>query len=68
MANSDESGSSTPRRRDFDPRRSGQLLIGRLKEHGAAKYQFRAKEDASYYVKLLTSRGERILLRCTSDT
>jgi len=37
------------------------LLIGRLKEHGAANYQFRAKEDLSYYVKVLTSRGERIL-------
>ena len=60
MANSDESGPSTPRR-GFDPKRSGQLLIGRLKEHGPANYQFRAKEDASYYVKLLTSRGERIL-------
>jgi hypothetical protein len=61
VANSDESGPSTPRRREFDPRRLGQLLIGRLKEHGAANYQFRAKEEASYYVKLLTSRGERIL-------
>jgi hypothetical protein len=61
MANSNESGNSTSRRRDFNPRRSGQLLIGRLKEHGPANYQFRAKEDASYYVKLLTSRGERIL-------
>src|ERR1700733_3003471 len=60
MANSEESGQST-RRRDFNPRRSGQLLIGRLKEHGAANYQFRAKEDPSYYVKVLTSRGERIL-------
>ena len=61
VANSEKSDSSTPRRREFDPRRSGQLLIGRLKEHGAANYQFRAKEEASYYVKLLTSRGERIL-------
>jgi len=60
MANSDESGPSIPRR-GFDPKRSGQLLIGRLKEHGPANYQFRAKEDASYYVKLLTSRGERVL-------
>ncbi len=61
MANSENSGSSTPRRREFDPRRSGQLLIGRLKDHGPANYQFRAKEDASYYAKILTSRGERIL-------
>jgi hypothetical protein len=61
VANSENSGSSTPRRREFDPRRSGQLLIGRLKDHGPANYQFRAKEDASYYAKILTSRGERIL-------
>jgi hypothetical protein len=59
MANSD--GSSIPRRRELNPRRSGQLLIGRLKEHGVANYQFRAKEDQSYYVKVLTSRGERVL-------
>ena len=61
MANSEESGQSTPRRRELNPRRSGQLLIGRLTGHGAANYQFRAKEDQSYYVKVLTSRGERIL-------
>jgi hypothetical protein len=61
MANSEGSGQSTPRRRELNPRRSGQLLIGRLKEHGAANYQFRAKEDLSYYVKVLTSRGERVL-------
>ena len=61
MADSDQSGPGAPRRRDFSPRRSGQLLIGRLKEHGEANYQFRAKEDPSYYVKVLTSRGERIV-------
>jgi hypothetical protein len=32
-----------------------------LKDHGAANYQFRAKEDPSYYLKVLTSRGERLL-------
>jgi hypothetical protein len=50
---------SAPRR--FSSRRTGELLIGRLKDHGAANYQFRAKEDPSYYLKLITSRGERIL-------
>jgi hypothetical protein len=50
---------SVPRR--FTSRRTGELLIGRLKDHGAANYQFRAKEDPSYYLKLTTSRGERIL-------
>ncbi len=48
-------------RRALNPRRGGGLLIGRLKDHGAAHYQFRAKEDSSYYLKILTSRGERVL-------
>lgn len=41
--------------------RGGQLLVGRLTEHGRAPYQFRSGEDLSYYLKLLTSRGERTL-------
>lgn len=41
--------------------RGGQLLVGRLTEHGRAPYQFRSGEDLSYYVKLLTSAGERTL-------
>jgi hypothetical protein len=45
----------------FTSRRAGELLIGRLKDHGRANYQFRAKEDSSYYLKLTTTRGERIL-------
>jgi len=61
MADAKPPAPSAPRRRDLNPRRSGQLLIGRLKEHAAANYQFRAKEDPSYYIKVLTSRGERIL-------
>jgi hypothetical protein len=61
VADSDDPRESAGRPRRLDPRRSGQLLIGRLKEHGEANYQFRAKEDPSYYVKLLTSRGERVL-------
>jgi hypothetical protein len=61
VANSDDRGDTGARRRELNPRRSGQLLIGRLKDHGAANYQFRVKEDPSYYVKLLTSRGERVL-------
>lgn len=36
-------------------------MIGRLKDHGSANYQFRRDEDPSYYVRLLTSRGERTL-------
>ncbi len=42
-------------------RRAGELLIGRLAAHGRTNYQFRATEEPSYYLKLLTSRGERTL-------
>lgn len=45
----------------FTSRRMGELLIGRLKDHGTANYQFRAREDPSYYLKVITSRGERTL-------
>jgi hypothetical protein len=61
VPNSDDRFDAGSRRRELNPRRGGQLLIGRLKEHGPANYQFRAKEDPSYYMKLLTSRGDRIL-------
>jgi hypothetical protein len=61
MADSDDSSDPPSRRRDLSPRRGGQLLIGKLKAHGEANYQFRAREDPSYYVKVLTSRGERTL-------
>jgi hypothetical protein len=61
VAESDELRDRRPRPRELNPRRGGGLLIGRLKDHGAASYQFRSGEDASYYVRLLTSRGERIL-------
>jgi hypothetical protein len=49
------------RRQESRSRRSGELLIGRLVGHAAANYQFRAKEDPSYYIRVLTSRGERTL-------
>lgn len=49
------------RARDSTARRVGELLIGRLAAHGRANYQFRATEEPSYYLKLLTSRGERTL-------
>jgi hypothetical protein len=41
--------------------RDGGLLVGRLLAYGAAPYQFRASEDASFYVRLQTQRGERVL-------
>jgi hypothetical protein len=37
------------------------MIIGRLQAHGRANYQYRADEDLSYYVKLMTSRGARTL-------
>ena len=61
MSDSDERSGSGPRRRDLNPRRGPGLLIGRLKDHGPANYQFRRDEDPSYYIRLLTSRGERTL-------
>src|SRR5882757_8061811 len=42
-------------------RRDEQIVVGRFQEHGVAPYQFRAREDPSYYLKILTNRGERIL-------
>ena len=41
--------------------RGGDLVVGRLTAHGRAHYQFRNGGDLSYYVKLLTSYGERTL-------
>lgn len=61
MAESDQSNGTRATRRPFTPRRGAQLVIGRLKDHGAANYQFRKREDPSYYVRLMTSRGERVL-------
>lgn len=42
-------------------RRGGELIVGRLVAHGAANYEFRADQAPSYYLKLLTSRGERTI-------
>ena len=59
----DAIGSGSPRfaPRKFRTARGGSLLVGRLTEHGRANYQFRTDENASYYVKLLTSRGAKTL-------
>jgi hypothetical protein len=37
------------------------LIVGRLKEHGAAPYRFRADQDPSFFLKILTVDGERVL-------
>lgn len=42
-------------------RRHESLIVGRMQAHGRAPYQFRRGEDPSYYLKVMTSRGERIL-------
>ena len=42
-------------------RRDEAIVVGRFQEHGSAPYQFRASEDPSYFLKILTNRGERIL-------
>jgi hypothetical protein len=37
------------------------LLVGRLLNHGRDHYQFRSQEDESYFVKLSTPKGERVV-------
>ena len=37
------------------------LIVGRFRGHGAAPYQFRADQEPSYFLKVLTVDGERIL-------
>lgn len=56
--------------------RRGEVITGRLQEHGKANYQFEPNGSPSYYLKLLTSRGpetlwgtdlERAILRSASQ-
>lgn len=66
MASGSQNGSGSgtnggERRPDLARRRGEELLVGRLIGYGRARYQYRAEEDDSYYVKLLTSRGPRTL-------
>ncbi len=56
-----EDSSRSPRTPDIGRRRVGNLVVGRLQEHGRAHYQFRPQETLSYFVKVLTNRGERVL-------
>lgn len=48
-------------RQNSGRRLNATIVVGRLKDHGAANYQFRADQDPSYYVRLLTDRGEKVL-------
>lgn len=49
------SGGSPPRGR------RGEVITGRLQEHGKANYQFQPDGSPSYYLTLLTSRGPETL-------
>jgi hypothetical protein len=53
-------GPSGSTQRSFG-RRATQLIVGRLQEHGRAPYQFRPGQDLSYYAKLVTAAGVRVL-------
>ena len=44
-----------------NPSRRGGLVVGRLEDCGRAPYQFRPQESDSYFIKVLTQKGERIL-------
>jgi hypothetical protein len=39
----------------------GRVIVGRLDSHGPANYQFRADQSSSYFVKVATNRGVRVL-------
>lgn len=41
--------------------RRGEVIAGRLQEHGKANYQFEPNGSPSYYLKLLTSHGPETL-------
>lgn len=56
-----DASATPPTTRGSNPSRGGSLLVGRLTEHGPANYQFRADENASYYLKVLTSQGPKTL-------
>ena len=42
-------------------RRDDSLIVGRLGKHGWAPYRFEAHQEVSYFVKVLTERGVRVL-------
>lgn len=52
---------STPNTQRSFARKTHQLVVGRLQAHGQATYQFRPDQDLSYYAKVLTATGVRVL-------
>jgi hypothetical protein len=55
------SGSSPPRGQRLPRGERGQIITGRLQEHGPANYQFEPNGSPSYYLKLITDRGVETL-------
>jgi putative DNA primase/helicase len=49
------SGPDSPRER---PLKEGDLVIGRLVDHGAARYHHKPNQQQSYYVRIETAQGE----------
>lgn len=39
----------------------GELIVGRLVDHGPARYQHKPTEPMSYYVRIETERGDRVI-------
>jgi len=52
---------TTPEAVSVDQSASARIETGRLIEHGPAKYNFDPKEKDSYYVKLETEKGEKVI-------
>lgn len=63
MADDFESSASGRSSRRSSGSRAGadRPIVGRLQAHGKANYQFRVDGDSSYFVRLQTDRGERVL-------
>lgn len=40
---------------------NNRVYVGKVLEHGSANYEFDAKNEASYYVKLQTNSGEKLV-------
>jgi hypothetical protein len=60
-SNARDTANPAPSRADDTRPRNDSLVMGRLQAFGRAPYQFRAQESPSYFVKILTQRGERTL-------
>lgn len=50
---------SAPRNEERRPPRAGELIVGRLVDHGPAPYGHDPKQQMSYFVRIETDRGDR---------